>query len=101
MKANTKKAEIQSRACQRIGEISQELQNAKQRDEHARYQVPNDDKTVTKEQQLADAGIYRYQELTGGHQEQAQQHSYAPLLLSQPHTLSPAKKPCPHILPGT
>jgi hypothetical protein len=66
---NDKFAEIRLRACIRIGEISRELET--------HQGLRSNDETKSKEQTLKDAGIsrvsaFRYEELTGGREEQAQ-----------------------------
>jgi len=59
------------RACIRIGELSRDLE----RDVGGRPSktLPNDEKSLTKAEQLAEVGIpvstaHRYEEFTGGHE---------------------------------
>jgi hypothetical protein len=61
-----------SRACQRIGKMSQQLEKAEfEHDSDGKFhRVPTDGNGATKEQQLAAAGIststaYRYEQLVG------------------------------------
>jgi len=66
-------AEVKLRACIRIGELSRELEKAKPNKGHG---VLNGENTITKEKQLTEAGIsvptaHRYEELTGGKEQQA------------------------------
>src|ERR1700732_1039990 len=62
-------AEIRLRACQRIGQLSTELEKAEREGPRGQFRLPTDGKS--KQAQLAEAGIStstanRYEELAGG-----------------------------------